>query len=125
MGSTTDPAAGNGKQLWQKFTWKDGPKKEGAAADGEIGQGLMETLSFHPKGKFFLMAGRLFKGNWNAALFDHESGSRLYQKNIGFRISTSAFTPDGKRLFLGGGANQGRPNEEKKWGRIVIYDVSS
>lgn len=125
MGSTTDPAAGNGKQLWQKFSWKNGPKKEGAAADGEIGQGLMETLAFHPSGKFFLMAGRLFKGNWNAALFDHESGSKLHQQNIGFRISTSAFTPDGGRLYLGGGANQGRPNEKKKWGRIVIYDVSS
>ena len=125
MGSTTDPAAGNGKQLWQKFSWKNGPKKEGAAADGEIGQGLMETLAFHPNGKFFLMAGRLFKGNWNAALFDHESGSKLHQQNIGFRISTSAFTPEGGRLYLGGGANQGRPNEKKKWGRIVIYDVSS
>ena len=85
----------------------------------------METLAFHPNGKFFLMAGRLFKGNWNAALFDHESGSRLHQKNIGFRISTSTFTPNGERLYLGGGANQGRPSEKKKWGRIIIYDVIS
>lgn len=124
MGSTTDPAAGNGKQLWQKFTWKDGPKKEGAAADGEIGQGLMETLAFHPGGRFFAMAGRLFKGNWNAALFDHENGSKLHEQNVGFRISASTFTPDGKHLYLGGGVNQGRPSENKKWGRIVIYEIT-
>ena len=125
MGSTTDPAAGNGKQLWQKFTWKDGVKKEAAAANSEIGEGLMETLAFHPAGKFFIMAGRIFKGDWNAALFDHESGSKLHHQNVGFRISASTFTPDGKTLYLAGGANQGRPSEEKKWGRIVIYEVIS
>ena len=125
MGSTRDPAAGNGKQLWQKFTWQGGPKKEAAAANGEIGEGLMETLAFHPSGNFFLMAGRIFKGDWNAALFDHETGDRLHHQNVGFRISASAFTPDGNFLYLGGGANQGNPNEEKKWGRIVIYEVTS
>ena len=125
MGSTRDPAAGNGKQLWQKFTWQGGSKKEAAAANGEIGEGLMETLAFHPSGNFFLMAGRIFKGDWNAALFDHETGDRLHPQNVGFRISASAFTPDGNFLYLGGGANQGNPNEEKKWGRIVIYEVTS
>ncbi|MEJ6579063.1 MAG: hypothetical protein QNL33_05950 [Akkermansiaceae bacterium] len=124
MGSTTDPAAGNGKQLWQKFTWHDGPKKESAATASEIGEGLMETLAFHPSGKFFLMAGRIFKGDWNAALFDHQSGSRLHHENVGFRISASTFTPDGKTLYLAGGANQDNPAQEKKWGRIVIYEVT-
>jgi Tol biopolymer transport system component len=85
----------------------------------------METLAFHPGGKFFIMAGRIFKGDWNAALFDHESGSKLHHQNVGFRISASTFTPDGKTLYLAGGANQGRPSEEKKWGRIVIYEVIS
>ena len=125
MGSTTDPAAGNGKQLWQNFTWHDGIKKSSSAVKGEIGEGLMETLAFHPSGKFFVMAGRIFKGDWNAALFDHESGSRLHHQNVGFRISASAFTPDGKTLFLAGGKNQGNPAEERKWGRIVIYKVVS
>lgn len=127
MGSTRDPAAGNGKQLWQKFTWteKGGVKKDCAATDSEIGEGLMETLAFHPGGKFFLMAGRLFKGKWNAALFDHENGSKLHEQNVGFRISASTFTPDGKTLYLAGGANQGNPNDKKKWGRIVIYEVAS
>jgi WD40 repeat protein len=124
MGSTTDPAAGNGKQLWQKFTWHNGVKKSGEAVKSEIGEGLMETLAFHPDGKFFLMAGRIFKGDWNAALFDHESGSRVHHQNVGFRISSSAFTPDGKTLYLGGGANQGEPDPKKEWGRVVIYDVS-
>jgi len=125
MGSTRDPAAGNGKQLWQKFIWHDGVKKDSAAADGEIGEGLMETLAFHPGGKFFVMAGRLFKGKWNAALFDHEGGSKVHEQNVGFRISSSAFTPDGKTLFLAGGRNQGNPEEKKKWGRIVHYEVAS
>ena len=125
MGSTTDPAAGNGKQLWQKFTWHDGPKKENAATDSEIGEGLMETLAFHPSGNFFLMAGRIFKGDWNAALFDNQSGSRLHHQNVGFRISASTFTPDGKTLYLAGGVNQDNPAQEKKWGRIVIYEVIS
>ena len=123
MGKTTDPAAGNGKQLWQRFSWKGGVQKIGEAAKGEIGEGLMETLAFHPTRDFFVMAGRLFKGDWNAALFDHKSGSRVHHQNVGFRISTSAFTENGKRLYLGGGVNQGRPNEKKQWGRVVIYEV--
>jgi WD40 repeat protein len=123
MGSTTDPAAGNGKQLWQRFSWAGGVKKIGEAASGEIGEGLMETLTFHPKGEWFVMAGRLFKGDWNAALFDHQSGSRLHHENVGFRISTSAFTDDGRHLYLGGGVNQGRPEEANEWGRVVIYEL--
>lgn len=124
MGSTTDPAAGNGKQLWQRFAWESGVKKIGAAADGEIGEGLMETLVFHPSGKFFVMAGRIFKGDWNAALFDRESGARIHHENVGFRISAAAFTSDGKTLFLAGGVNQGDPFNEHDWGRIITYDIS-
>ena len=59
------------------------------------------------------MVGRIFKGDWNAALFDHENGSRLHHQNVGFHISASTFTPDGKTLYLAGGANQGNPEEEK------------
>lgn len=47
MGSTTDPAAGNGKQPWERFLWRDGKvERTGSAADDDIGQGLMETLAF-------------------------------------------------------------------------------
>ena len=62
----------------------------------------METLAFHPGFNFFLMADRLFKGKWNAALFDHQSGSKLHDQNVGFRISASTFTPDGKTLYTAG-----------------------
>ena len=45
MGSTRDPAAGNGKQLWEEFSWKDQampPTRKRSALDGEIGPGLIE-----------------------------------------------------------------------------------
>ena len=73
----------------------------------------------------FSVSESLFlEGDWNAALFDHQSGSRLHHENVGFRISASTFTPDGKTLYLAGGANQDNPAQEKKWGRIVIYEVT-
>ena len=70
------------------------------------------------------MAGRIFKGHWNAALFNHETGSRLHHQNVDLRISASTFTPDGRTLSLAGGVNQDNPAEEKEWGRNVIYEVS-
>lgn len=54
----------------------------------------MENLNFHPFGKFYPIAERIFKGAWSAALFNHQSG---------------------KRLYLGGGANQANSNEEKQF----------
>ena len=44
----------------------------------------------------------------------------------GQRSKRTRMTPasDGKTLYLAGGANQGNPNEEKKWGRIVTYEVT-
>lgn len=128
MGTTRDPAAGNGKQLWECWDWRqEEPKKIGNAADGEIGQGLMETLTFHPSGKFFVMAGRLFKGQWNTAIFDAETGGRLAQLDSKMRVSKALWSPDGSRLFLAG--SKGQPNDLKKirdpsWGRLKIYDVT-
>lgn len=126
MGSTLDPAAGNGKQLWQKYSWTgaDGPVRTGAASDGEIGQGLMETLTFHPSGKFFAMAGRLFKGDWNTAIFDAASGSRIHQQNTEMRTSAAVFSEDGKVLYLAGGKGQGKePDKPHDWGRVLAFDV--
>ena len=125
MGSTRDPAAGNGKQLWQRFTWTDGKaQKIGAASDGEIGQGLMESLTFHPDGKHFVMAGRLFKGDWNTAIFDAESGSRIHHLNTEMRTSAAVFTTDGKTLHLAGGKGQPKDvNKPKNWGRVISYEV--
>jgi len=126
MGSTTDPAAGNGKQLWQRFTWNGdgGGEKVGAASDGEIGQGLMESLAFHPGGKFFAMAGRLFKGDWNTAIFDAESGSRVHHQNTEMRTSAALFSEDGKVLYLAGGKGQNKdPEKPADWGRLITFDV--
>ena len=127
MGSTRDPAAGNGKQLWQRFNWDASNGKTervGAAADGDIGQGLMEALTFHPDGKHFVMAGRLFKGDWNTALFDAESGSRIHTQNTEMRTSAGAFTSDGKTLYLAGGKSQNKDvNKPKNWGRALVFEV--
>lgn len=128
MGSTRDPAAGNGKQLWERWDWRqDEPKKMGNAADGEIGQGLMETLTFHPSGTFFVMAGRLFKGQWNTAIFNADTGARLTHLDSKMRVSKALWSPDGSRLYLAG--SKGQPKSVEKlenpsWGRIKVYDVS-
>lgn len=126
MGSTRDPAAGNGKQLWQRFSWdgEGGGEKAGAASDGDIGQGLMESLTFHPNGEFFAMAGRLFKGDWNTAIFDAESGSRIHHQNTEMRTSAALFSEDGERLYLAGGKGQNKdPSKPKDWGRVISFDV--
>jgi len=127
MGSTRDPAAGNGKQLWERWRWRDAEaKKTGSANDGEIGQGLMETLAIHPNGKIFVMAGRLFKGQWNTAIFDLETGSRLAQADTKMRVSKAVWNEDGSRLYLGGSSGQpkGRKDLEKpEWGRVKVLEV--
>ena len=127
MGTTRDPAAGNGKQLWERWSWRDGsPKKEGSANDGEIGQGLMESLAFHPSGRFFAMGGRLFKGQWNVALFETADGSRLTQLDTKMRISKVLWSADGKHLHLAGGSGQpSKPAEieNPSWGRVKTYEV--
>ncbi|MGY8686535.1 MAG: WD40 repeat domain-containing protein, partial [Verrucomicrobiales bacterium] len=70
MGVTRDPAAGNGKQLWQAYNWRDvEPNKHAEASPDETGQGLMEAVAFHPSDDWFIMAGRLEAGQWNAATF--------------------------------------------------------
>ncbi len=127
MGSTTDPAAGNGKQLWQRFAWNENPaKKIAEAKDDEIGRGLMEALAYHPTAKYFAMAGRLFNGKWNTALFDVASGGLLHSLDAKMRVTHAAFRADGAQLFLAGTTDQGRKKDGKvpESGRIKIYAVS-
>ena len=129
MGSTRDPAAGNGKQLWEKYSWKpieDDPKLLSSALDSEIGQGLMEVIKFHPSRKFFLMAGRMFKGNWNTALFDANKGIILCSQDSGMRCSDAVFNKDGTRLYIAGGKSQSKKIKEGSgsWGRVLEYEVS-
>ena len=129
MGTTRDPAAGNGKQLWEKYRW---PPEEGdpelisSALDSEIGQGLMEVLTFHPSEKFFLMAGRMFKGNWNTAIFDSSEGKIICSENSGIRCSDAVFNAEGTKMFIGGGKSQGKIKDGRfsAWGRVLEYEVS-
>ncbi len=127
MGTTRDPAAGNGKQLWERWSWRDGEaRKTGSANDSEIGQGLMESLAIHPAGGIFAMAGRLFKGDWNTSIFDLRTGGRLAHTDAKMRVSKALWSEDGTLLYLAGG--QGQPSkveeiENPEWGRLKVYEV--
>ena len=128
MGSTRDPAAGNGKQLWERWQWQgDAAQRVASANDSEIGQGLMETVAIHPGGKIFAMAGRLFKGQWNTAIFDLSTGSLLASTDTKMRVSKAVWNEDGTRLYLGG--SSGQPKEMKDieksdWGRVKVLKVA-
>lgn len=125
MGSTRDPAAGNGKQLWQAYTWRNGAPNKQAEADGsETGQGLMETLAFHPTDEWFLMAGRLESGQWNVGAFDRESGSLKSSKDFKGRICRATFLPEkeSEAFLLAGGVSQGglKDGKFRDYGRLWI-----
>ena len=97
----TDPMAGNGKQKWQRFAWREN-RKVAEISDGDRGNGLMETFAFHPSNKYFLMAGRLAQGTWNTAFFDGQSGKLLHFADTKIRVTDAVFTKDGEQLVLGG-----------------------
>ena len=124
MGPMRDPMAGNGVQRWQSFDWKTG-KKLDQTHEGESGQGLMEALAFHPDGKHFVMAGRLFQGTWNLALFDAATGRNRFSIDAKHRITDARFSADGQRLFLAKARQQelknGRWND---FGLLEIHTVS-
>jgi WD40 repeat protein len=124
MGPMTDPMAGNGKQTWQRFAWRDNPpRKTGEIIDGERGNGLMETLVFHPNGRSFLMAGRLAQGKWNLAFFDRDSGKALHSADTKMRVTDATFSVHGTRLLLAGAVGQGNKKDGKypEFGRLKIY----
>ena len=124
MGSTTDPAAGNGRQLWHRYAWREDPvRKVDETHKGESGRGLMETLTIHPSHKYFVMAGRVQKGNWNAAFFDADSGAALHTMGTKTRVTSSYFTRDGRTLFLGGAVSQKKPKDGRSpdFGRLGVY----
>ena len=123
MGSTTDPAAGNGKQLWQRFNWREG-KKLGETIEGDSGRGLMETMAFHPDGKHFVMAGRLENGKWTLGVFDVNSGALAHSLDTKSRVTKALFSADGKKLFIAEALGQAKPKDGKvpDFGRIQIFD---
>ncbi len=78
MGDMRDPMAGNGRQLWQRFDWRRVPvEMKQETITTQSGEGLMETLAWHPSGAHFVMAGRLRGGKWNLGVFDTETGQLI------------------------------------------------
>lgn len=126
MGPMIDPMAGNGKQTWQRFAWKENPpRKVAQIRDADAGAGLMEVLKYHPDAKMFLMAGRLAQGKWNLALFDSGAGNLLHSIDAQMRITGATWLAEGKQIALGGATGQGKIKDGRypDFGHIKIYDV--
>ena len=121
MGPMRDPMAGNGKQTWQRFTWRDG-KKTAQIAEDDHGNGLMESLAFHPAGDRFVMAGRLAQGKWNTALFDG-GGKLVHSLDTKMRVTDTIFSADGGELLLAGAVGQERKKNGQcpPFGRLKLY----
>lgn len=126
MGDMRDPMAGNGKQLWQRWDWKEA-KLISQTPEKQSGEGLMEALTLHPSGESFLMGGRLRGGEWNAALFDLSSGERLGTIKSGYRITQMLFNQQGQLIVVGGQGQPGKSDDGKfpDFGRVEIYEIKS
>jgi WD40 repeat protein len=128
MGLMRDPMAGNGKQTWQRFSWRnDTPEKTGEIANNDAGKGLMETLAIDPENNRFVMAGRLAQGQWNTALFDLKTGELLHSLDTKMRTTQALFTEHGTQLILCGATSQKGPKEGNwpNYGRIHRYQLTS
>lgn len=126
MGEMRDPMAGNGKQLWIAFDWRAG--KEVRRTNGsEAGQGLMESLGFHPSGKWFAMGGRLVKGEWSLAFFNAEDGKRMHHLKATPRNTGIAFDQSGKLMVVSGTDTQTKPKGDsfKPFGRLKVYSIDA
>jgi hypothetical protein len=124
MGPMNDPMAGNGKQTWQRFAWKENPPRQTAQIhDSDHGNGLMEAILFHPSKESFLMAGRLAQGKWNAAFFDSASGRLTHSIDSKMRVVDALFLQGGDQVLLAGAASQERKKDGKcpEFGHIKVY----
>jgi WD40 repeat protein len=124
MGTTRDPAAGNGRQLWQRFAWREQPaRKVDETHERESGQGLMETVALEPGARYFAMGGRIARGDWNVGFFDATTGEIVHSLDTKSRVTRAAFAPEGDRLYLAGAVNQGEPKDGafRAYGRIHVY----
>jgi hypothetical protein len=127
MGPMTDPMAGNGKQLWQRFAWQEAPpRKVDETRGSDAGEGLMETLAVHPAGKHFVMAGRLRGGSWNTAVFGLADGALVHSFKTDTRITRALFAAEGKQLLLGGTQRQPGFKDGKipAFGHVDVYELS-
>lgn len=124
MGDMRDPMAGNGRQLWQRWNWREG-KLIQQTKENQSGEGLMEALAMSPEGDRFLMGGRLRGGEWNAALFDFQSGERLGTIKSGYRITEMVFNSKGELLVFGGQGQPGKESDGKfpDFGRVEVYQI--
>jgi hypothetical protein len=136
MGPMRDPMAGNGRQLWQRFAWREDPvRKVDETHQEDSGEGLMETLAIEPDQSLFVMAGRLRGGDWNVGLFDHASGRLRHSIKTGYRVTRARYhnrlparddspSKDGLALVVAGTKSQ--PNASKgdgaPFGRVEIYE---
>lgn len=126
MGPMTDPMAGNGKMTWQRWDWRKGQKLD-EIKEGQHGSGLMESVSWHPDGQHFLMAGKQAQGTWNAAIFKANDGSLVHSLDTKNRITQARFTPSGDRVIIA--AANGQPARKDgqwpAWGRLQVYKVEA
>jgi WD40 repeat protein len=124
MGPMTDPMAGNGKQLWLRFAWREQPARQvDRTHEGESGEGLMESLAFSPDGSLFFMGGRNRGGDWNGAIFENGTGAKQLHVNTGFRICSAQFEEAGDRLFVAGSERQAGPKDGvyPAFGKVEVY----
>lgn len=127
MGPMVDPMAGNGRQLWQRFAWRENPpRKIDETRKGESGEGLMETLAFHPSEPLFVMSGRLRGGEWNTALFAAENGAQIRGFKTDTRVTRALWSPDGRQLILGGTQRQPNFKDGKlpAFGHVDFYELT-
>ena len=127
MGPMHDPMSGNGRQLWQKWAWReDPPHKVDETHQGESGEGLMEALAVSPAGDQFAMGGRLRGGEWTVGIFDTESGNRIATLKTGYRVTDLSYAADAKQLIVVG--TQGQPADKEgdtypHFGRVEVYKL--
>jgi len=131
MGPIADPMAANGRQLWQRFAWKENPpRRVDETHPGESGEGLMEALAVHPSGDCFVMAGRLRGGSWNTALFGVADGKLKHSLKTDSRVTRAVFTAGGQRLVLGGALRQPsyrvkeKDGEIRPFGHVDVFELS-
>lgn len=124
MGPMGDPMAGNGKMTWQRWDWRKG-KMLDQIKEGQAGNGLMESVAWHPDGTHFVMAGRQAQGSWNAALFSAADGNLVHSIDSKKRITHARFTADGTSLVISGATGQGpkKGGVWEPWGRVQVFRV--
>jgi len=128
MGPMVDPMAGNGKEVWQQFAWRENPvRKVSEIAEGEAGHGLMEVVKYHPTKPIFVMSGRLAQGKWNTGLFDAASGKLVGSIDCGMRVTDAAWIQDKGETVL---ALCGATSQERKvngkcpdFGHIKLFQL--